>query len=211
MVDGSDDIGKGIFSPMFDQGALDEAEHGAAAADQAMWEKRSNPILNTRIRTRELLAEAQEQEERMRERQEMLLVARFLDELPETIDFLRATARRRGAGVRHRLRRKLDGAVDAVERRAVRIITMAAQEVYRERMEQVELVTRLGRKRPQRGSDPVRTPGIDIGDDPENRPTPESNAVNDVFHRMAAKVDGLLNPIRRWLSRVGPSERDDQV
>jgi len=82
-------VGEGIFEPMFGS-ASEEAEAMLSSTEQAMREAQQDPEVYVEARWRELQNEAAEDEQRRERRADMLLVERFIDELPEAISLLRS-------------------------------------------------------------------------------------------------------------------------
>ncbi len=187
---------------MFDRRTLREAEELASADDQMMAERAAGDDVSPGLRRREIIASMEEQRRARERRQDMLLVERLVDEFPETFEYLRE-------GAASHLRRVsktvlMRGGVNtlaAAERLVVRLLAGAVDEVYRNRMDRVAGMSRLGRQREQKGSDPYANPGVRSSFEPAPVATPEEAAANDVFDRLSQGVGSVFRKPLVWLLR----------
>jgi hypothetical protein len=194
---------QGIFTPMFDEVTLREAEEMAQAHDQALSEGRRGETVSPGLRERELVAEAEERRLAQERRRDMLLVERVFDELPETFGYLRKHAAQRVRDVSQNVFIKGGAAVVlGAERLAVRWAAKVTDEVYRTRMDRKAALSRLGRKRAQRGSDLFANPGVrNPAFEAERYATPEEEVANDLFDQLTAKIHGFFHRPRIWLAK----------
>lgn len=173
-------MNNGIFEPMFDAGILDEAEEMSRIGES----------IGDGFERHRQISEMEARQFRHQERQKMLLIERVIDELPETADFLRdhAAARLRAASTLI-IDKGLGGTLRWSEGVATRFVAKVADEVYRERLDRVEAMSRLGRKPSSMGSQP-----------PSDRDAAR-DAAQEALNILYDKVDGAFAPLRSWLAR----------
>lgn len=188
---------RGIFEPMFGRDLLEEVDDVMDAVDQASEDGLQGMDRWTQVE------EARQKRERHEERQQMLLVERLVDELPEAFEYVKGRLATHGKAVADKLVVKTaTAAVLGTETLATRFVGKVVEQVYRERMDRVEAMGRLGRKRPVPGGAPSGAPNP-FTQQPVMEPlsSPEEDAANDIFDKIMAKVHSVLNPLRMWVAR----------
>jgi hypothetical protein len=182
---------------MFDEGALRDAEDMAQSFDEALSEGRSGELNGTPIgmRERELMAEREERRRKQQERQEMLLIERVIDELPDTAAYVRNRVVTHARDVVGKsVLRAGAHVVMKVESFAVRGVSKVVQHVYQERLDRAEAMARLGRRkdrRDPRGGSNERVYAKDAG----------AEAANDLFEHLATRIHVAFHRPRVWLAR----------
>lgn len=184
---------RGIFDSMFGRDLLGEVDDVMDAVDQSLEDGYNG------IDRRARVEEARQKRERHEERQRMLLLQRLIDELPETADYIRKgiVAHTKDAADRIVVQSAAT-AVLGTEMLAARFVGKVVEQVYRERMDRMETLSRLGRKRPVARTSSVSGPAA--GPAGWSR-SPEEEAVEDVFDQLMSKVHSVLHPLRMWVAR----------
>lgn len=168
-------VQRGVFEPMFDEAVTEDA-----FVESAAWERANEE--GDRSKRFQYIAEVEEARERQEARQRMLLVERFVDELPETLKYMRHRAAAHFDRVERGLR--VD-TVDSFERVLFKLAGKLAAEVMRERMRELEAAARLGRSR--------------------------GNGTNGVENAAEELLNDWVWKIRRFMDRLRPTPREPTV